>query len=192
MNQRIAESAREAQRAIATCRARPVDDCSAPVSRQAPTGGDRPSGQVRLTPAQREAAAIAGVSDIEYAKQLEKLDALQEMGEYSGKPHEQLTENRRRQSRHARALNSDMGGTRHSGTSRFLFDLPLNKVADVVLESRATRLEGHKGRRESHTNFGESALLVDERRAARFAISRGGLTWCSSGARLRPQLYFGV
>ena len=69
MNQRIAELAaretKEPPRAEPEPRSSIV---SAPVSREAPNyGGYRPSGQVRLTPLQREAAKIAGVTETEYA-----------------------------------------------------------------------------------------------------------------------------
>jgi hypothetical protein len=40
---------------------------SAPVTREIPTGTPRP-GTVQLTPFEREAARIAGVSDVEYAR----------------------------------------------------------------------------------------------------------------------------
>jgi hypothetical protein len=47
---------------------------SAPVSRETAGTGYRPSpSSVRLSLAQREAAALAGVSEVEYARQLQKL-----------------------------------------------------------------------------------------------------------------------
>ena len=57
---------------------------SAPVSREPPSyySGHRSAGQIRLTPAQREAAKIAGITEAEYAEQLVKFLELQERGEY--------------------------------------------------------------------------------------------------------------
>jgi phage I-like protein len=53
---------------------------SAPVSRQvAGTSGAR-RGSINLSPAQREAAKFSGVSEIEYAKQLERLEELRDSG----------------------------------------------------------------------------------------------------------------
>ncbi len=61
---------------------------SAPVSRQVPSGygGYRPSGQVRLTPDQREAAKIAGIDERTYAEQLERLLIAKSNGDYLGQP----------------------------------------------------------------------------------------------------------
>lgn len=50
----------------------------APVSRQ-PIGGDSLSGTVTLSPAEREAARISGLSDVEYAKQMLTLQAAGEI-----------------------------------------------------------------------------------------------------------------
>ena len=47
---------------------------SAPVSRDIPSSnGTRQSGVVKLTPAQREAAKVAGITETEYAKQYARL-----------------------------------------------------------------------------------------------------------------------
>src|SRR5262249_3819386 len=48
---------------------------SAPVSREASGNGSRRelNGTIRLSPLQREAAALAGISEVEYARQLAKL-----------------------------------------------------------------------------------------------------------------------
>src|SRR5262249_49548267 len=49
---------------------------SAPVSRQAPSGNGRRepnASQVKLSPLQREAAMLAGISEVEYARNLQKL-----------------------------------------------------------------------------------------------------------------------
>jgi hypothetical protein len=56
---------------------------SAPVSREAPGsyGGDRP-GVVRLSPAQKEAARYAGVSEASYAKGVLELRERKERGEF--------------------------------------------------------------------------------------------------------------
>ncbi len=57
---------------------------SAPVSREAPSGGgQRSSRTIRLTAEQREAAKLAGISEVEYAKQLQKLNELKGEGNYS-------------------------------------------------------------------------------------------------------------
>jgi hypothetical protein len=58
---------------------------SAPVSREAPStpDGDR-GGVVRLSPAQREAARIAGVSEKDYAIQLAKIQKQKANGSYGG------------------------------------------------------------------------------------------------------------
>lgn len=60
---------------------------SAPVSRQAPnSSGSRTPSQVRLTKDQREAAAMAGISETEYAKQLVTLQKMKNDGLYGGQP----------------------------------------------------------------------------------------------------------
>lgn len=56
---------------------------SAPVSREVPTNdGKRSTGTVRLTAAQREAAKMAGITETEYAKQLQKLNEEKASGNY--------------------------------------------------------------------------------------------------------------
>lgn len=56
---------------------------SAPVIREAPgSGGQRGSGVIKLTPAQREAAKMAGITETEYAKQLIKLRQEKDAGNY--------------------------------------------------------------------------------------------------------------
>ncbi len=56
---------------------------SAPVSREPPAGdGTRKSGVVKLSMAQREAAKMAGITEVEYAKQLQKLQAEKDSGNY--------------------------------------------------------------------------------------------------------------
>lgn len=57
---------------------------SAPVSRGVPSFSASRSGPVRLTPQQREFAKVAGVSEVEYAKQLERFLELKAAGEYGG------------------------------------------------------------------------------------------------------------
>lgn len=59
---------------------------SAPVERTVPTGNYNDRGQIRLTPEQREAAAIAGVSESLYAEQLLRLREAKEAGHYQGQP----------------------------------------------------------------------------------------------------------
>lgn len=61
---------------------------SAPVSRQAPSspGGPPRSGRITLTPQQKEYAKIAGVSEEEYAKGVQKLEAEKLNGNYGGRP----------------------------------------------------------------------------------------------------------
>jgi len=57
---------------------------SAPVTRESPSingGSVRPT-QITLSPAQREAARISGVSDVEYAKNYMRLQALKRDGHY--------------------------------------------------------------------------------------------------------------
>ncbi len=58
---------------------------SAPPSREPPTQGLR-STQIKLTPAQKEAARIAGVEEKEYAKQLMRLRDEKANGNYGGQP----------------------------------------------------------------------------------------------------------
>jgi hypothetical protein len=55
---------------------------SAPVSRGPVGYSGRPSGPVTLSPAHREAAKIAGVSEAEYGKQLQIMNDLKAAGEY--------------------------------------------------------------------------------------------------------------
>jgi len=56
---------------------------SAPVSREPPASdGSRKPGVVRLSPAQREAAKMAGITEAEYAKQLMRLQAEKDSGNY--------------------------------------------------------------------------------------------------------------
>ena len=56
---------------------------SAPVSREAPSAnGSRQSANIRLTASQREAAKMAGISETEYAKQLQKLQKEKSDGNY--------------------------------------------------------------------------------------------------------------
>jgi hypothetical protein len=59
---------------------------SAPVSRDAPSmsSGRPASTRVRLSPAQREAAKMAGVDEITYAKNLLKMEQLKKEGHYQG------------------------------------------------------------------------------------------------------------
>lgn len=55
---------------------------SAPVSRQVPNSqGQRRTGEIRLTPAQREIAKMAGITEAEYAKQLQRLDEAKANGQ---------------------------------------------------------------------------------------------------------------
>lgn len=57
---------------------------SAPVSREIPTAnGRRQSGKTDLSPQEREAARISGVSEVEYAKQKLRFLEMQANGEYS-------------------------------------------------------------------------------------------------------------
>lgn len=57
---------------------------SAPVSRETPSaGGQRSTRSIRLTPDQKEAAKLAGISEVEYAKQLQKLNELKGDGNYT-------------------------------------------------------------------------------------------------------------
>jgi hypothetical protein len=56
---------------------------SAPVSREAPTNSGKPSRtKITLTPKQQEAAAIAGITQQEYAKNLMRLQDMKEEGYY--------------------------------------------------------------------------------------------------------------
>jgi len=56
---------------------------SAPVSREAPsTPNSTRNGDVKLTLAQREAAKIAGISEVEYTKQLQKINKMKANGSY--------------------------------------------------------------------------------------------------------------
>lgn len=57
---------------------------SAPVSRDTPSlsSGKMTSTRVELTPAQREAARIAGVDDVTYARNLLRLNSLKQQGHY--------------------------------------------------------------------------------------------------------------
>jgi hypothetical protein len=60
---------------------------SAPVSRGTPSGGtgQRPARQITLTPQDQEYARIAGVSDVEYAKQKQRLAQHKANGDYTGR-----------------------------------------------------------------------------------------------------------
>jgi hypothetical protein len=56
---------------------------SAPVSREVPGGSaPRKNGQIKLTAEQREFARISGVTEAEYAKQLEKINTMKANGTY--------------------------------------------------------------------------------------------------------------
>jgi hypothetical protein len=57
---------------------------SAPVSRQAYSGstGQRPARQITLTPQEQEYARVAGVSDVEYARQKQRLAQAKANGDY--------------------------------------------------------------------------------------------------------------
>jgi hypothetical protein len=56
---------------------------SAPVSREAQTGtGQRASSKVKLTVEEQEYARIAGITDVEYAKQKQKLGQMKANGDY--------------------------------------------------------------------------------------------------------------
>ena len=56
---------------------------SAPVSREVPSGSNQPrGGKITLTQDQRAAAKIAGISEADYAKQLQRLNELKANGQY--------------------------------------------------------------------------------------------------------------
>jgi hypothetical protein len=56
---------------------------SAPVSREGTvTNGTRTASQIRLSPAQREAAKMAGISEKDYAIQMQKLAEMKANGTY--------------------------------------------------------------------------------------------------------------
>lgn len=55
---------------------------SAPVSREPPTPSGQRTTRITLTPAQREAAKSAGISEVEYAQQLRRLQELKRQGMY--------------------------------------------------------------------------------------------------------------
>jgi hypothetical protein len=57
---------------------------SAPVSRGVPSGetGYRPARQIKLTPQEQEYARVAGISDVEYARQKQKLAQAKLAGDY--------------------------------------------------------------------------------------------------------------
>lgn len=58
---------------------------SAPVSREAPTSsGTTRDGRITLTALQKEAAKIAGITEVEYAKNLQRLRAEKANGNYTG------------------------------------------------------------------------------------------------------------
>lgn len=58
---------------------------SAPVSREVPDNkGDRPTSKITLTPAQRNAARVAGVTEAEYAKQLVRMQKEKSAGNIGG------------------------------------------------------------------------------------------------------------
>jgi len=60
---------------------------SAPPSREVPkASGQRDTGRITLTAAQKEAAKIAGVSEADYAVQLMKLREEKKLGNYGGQP----------------------------------------------------------------------------------------------------------
>lgn len=61
---------------------------SAPVSRSAPSTGTRTSNpkEIRLTASQKEAAKMAGITEVEYAKQLIKMNQEKANGNYGGAP----------------------------------------------------------------------------------------------------------
>ena len=65
-------------------RAEPSALYSAPVSRQAQSGGtgQRPARQVTLTPQEQEYARVAGVTDVEYARQKQRLAQAKANGDY--------------------------------------------------------------------------------------------------------------
>ena len=56
---------------------------AAPVSRDAPSGVETSPNRITLTPEQREAAKISGISDIEYARQLIRYNRAKANGQYS-------------------------------------------------------------------------------------------------------------
>ena len=57
---------------------------SAPVSREPNFSGQRPSGgKVTLTPQEKEAAKLAGITEVEYGRQLLRYRQMQASGEYS-------------------------------------------------------------------------------------------------------------
>lgn len=62
----------------------PASYVSAPVSRGVPSGetGYRPARQIKLTPQEQEFARIAGISDVEFAKQKQKLILAKANGDY--------------------------------------------------------------------------------------------------------------
>lgn len=59
---------------------------SAPVSREVPSGGggQRPSTRITLTPAQKEAAKMSGLSEADYAKNLIKMNEMKANGTFGG------------------------------------------------------------------------------------------------------------
>jgi hypothetical protein len=63
---------------------RPSRYVSAPVSREIPSAGNgtRAPRQVTLTADQKEAARMSGISEVEYARQLMKLNEMRAAGEY--------------------------------------------------------------------------------------------------------------
>jgi hypothetical protein len=62
----------------------PASIYSAPVSRGTPSGetGQRPARMIRLTPEEQEYARVAGVSDVEYARQKQRLALAKANGDY--------------------------------------------------------------------------------------------------------------
>jgi hypothetical protein len=57
---------------------------SAPVSREIPShNGSRPTGKITLSAEQREAARMSGISEVEYGRQLLKLNQMKMDGSYS-------------------------------------------------------------------------------------------------------------
>ena len=58
---------------------------SAPVTRQAPgSSGNSNSGRITLTLAQKEAAKTAGITEVEYAKGVQRLAQEKANGNYGG------------------------------------------------------------------------------------------------------------
>ncbi len=78
--------ARAAERAEPQAPAPPSRSCivSAPVSRGVPSSTPGwATGKITLTPAEREAARLSGISEVEYAKHRLRLNAMKASGEYA-------------------------------------------------------------------------------------------------------------